>query len=83
MNRCSTCGGVGGAHRGGCVETFDPNDKQWLLCECGNRVWLLPVRDYMVEYWASCHIRGDSLCERCPLNDINKLLEKVKERFGP
>lgn len=51
-----------------------------LDCECGNRVSLMPHKDYMGEVWAGCHTRN--LCDICPLNDVNKLLEKVKEMFG-
>ena len=56
-------------------------DPGTLDCECGNRVTLIPHRDYMGEEWAGCHVRNR--CERCPLADTTKLLNKVVEVFGP
>ena len=75
---CEECGGVG-AHRGGCTKG-DTTGRGWLVCDCGTKIWLLPVKDYMVEQWEGCHTKH--LCVTCPLNNMDKLLAKVKEVFG-
>ncbi len=55
-------------------------DPGTLDCECGNRVTLIPHRDYMGEEWAGCTVRNR--CEKCPLQDLAKLVAKVVEVFG-
>ena len=57
------------------------HDPGTLDCECGNRVTLIPHRDYMGEIWDGCTVRNR--CEKCPLHDLTKLVAKVVEVFGP
>ena len=55
-------------------------DPGTLDCDCGNRITLIPHRDYEGEAWAGCNTRN--LCESCPLNDSHNLISKVMEIFG-
>lgn len=79
--KCEQCGGLG-AHRTGCPASYDPTDKHWITCTCGNNVFLLPVSNYMVDDWGGCHVYN--ACGNCPLDgrDTSKLVAKVVEVFG-
>ena len=77
--KCEQCGGLG-CHRCGCPASYDPTDKHWITCTCGNNVFLLPFSNYMVDDWGGCHVYNT--CGDCHLEDPTKLLAKVIEIFG-
>lgn len=80
LEQCEECGGCYGAHRGGCLQG-NTDGRGWLTCDCGNKIYLLPIREYHGEDWGGCHVHH--LCEKCPLHNSEVLLNKVKEVFGP
>ncbi len=74
-SKCPDCGGRFAAHRGGCPRSDSPTDPLWSTCDCGNRIWLLPIANYTVDGWGSCHTSG--LCKECPLHDVDKLFKRI------
>jgi len=78
-NKCQECGGVMGAHRSHCKKSDTPTDPHWITCDCGHRVWLLPIADYLVEKWAGCHLHHT--CDKCPLHDPAALQAKINKLF--